>query len=228
MKLKIFITICLASLGFSSCIKNNSMYYYLNEPAIVVRHESEVALKTAWGTFYLTDLSDTIINGDCLWTNFSVDTDKQPDKHKVYLYDLSYTKIGVGSVQIMEGNMWDEFNDSIAKAELYVHYIDKVIFFGFEQKSGAGKYEYELICNIDSLVTSSGQSTPKLFLKSKKIGESGTKKQYYGFDMTEFVNKYVDKNSNKVSLYLYYKSGVGVQRTDIYTSFQNSPIYWQQ
>ena len=190
-------------------------------------HEnSDTALKTAWGIFHLSGLSDTIKHGDCLWTNFTVDTDKQPVKNRTYLHDLTYKKIGMSPVRTTSGNMYDEFNDSIKYAELYVHHIDKIIFFGFEQKGESGKYEYELICNTDSLVNFAEQNVPKLYLKSKKTGSSGPKKQHYGFDMTAFVNEYIDKNSNTVRLYLYYKSGSVAQGKDIYTSFKNSPIYW--
>ena len=122
--------------------------------------------------------------------------------------------------------MSDDYNDLIEYSELYSHYIDHILFFGFNQRGGAGEYDYELICNTDSIAAD--RTTPRLFLKSKKTGNSSKTRQHYGFDMSEFVEQYLDEPSNAVSLYLNYKSGRSPQGNDIYTSFRNSPVIWRQ
>jgi hypothetical protein len=230
------LTICIAALSFNSCIKHQSpVYRYFDEPAIVLHIGADTALRTVWGIFYVSGLSDTIKAGDCLWTNFVIDFDAQASSYepqvmgKFYMAaisELTYTKIGMRPVRIISGDMSDDYNDLIAYSELYSHYIDQILFFGFDQKGGAGEYDYELICNTDSIAGNS--STPRLFLKSKKTGNSGKTRQHYGFDMSEFVERYFDESSNSVSLYLNYKSGTSPQGYDIYTSFNKSPVVWRQ
>lgn len=237
MKKKLFgLTILFASLfGFVGCLDDDEpVWYFYNEPAIVQYSNSKPMLKTAYGRFYVPNLSDTLKTGDHLWASFTVDFNSQPNAGDTTAVGLSYIKImdhaTDNSVIIKAGDMVDTYNDSITTAKLYNSVIGNVLFFGFDQSAPKGQtYKYEIICNTDSVVVKDGKEWPVLFIRSVKAnspsGDPTTVSSAFGFDMSKFVSKYKDSNDN-VLLYIKYKNGTR-KGEDSYKSFQTFPITWR-
>ncbi len=231
--LVVFPSFCLLALGFSSCLDDEDpVYYYIDEPAMVKYEDQKPMLETAWGTYYAPYLSDTLRTDDYLWTHFIIDTRNQPDPNLFQVSDLRYKKIGMKPVRIISSDMQDEFNEPIEAAVLYKSYIDSVLFFGFEHKSldKSAVYEYELICNTDSIVRVNGKDIPKLYLRAKKTGTSSDLRtsdvRHFGFNMAPFVKANFHEGSDVV-LSIYYKTGTSAQGVDIYKSFIKNPILWK-
>ena len=230
------IVLCAFLLGFVSCLddKNDSVWTFYNEPAIVQYVGEKAMLKTSYGRFSVPNLSDTIKSGDYLWADFIVNFDKQPNKTDTTATNLRYVKIrdheDDNAVIIKSGDMTDAYDDSISIAVLYRNIIGNVLFFGFEQNAPKGQtYKYEIICNTDSIIEKDNREWPILYIRSMKTnqptGNPTTVTSHFGFDMSEFVSKYKEDNS-KLSLFIKYKNKTK-DGADFYKSFQTFPITWQ-
>jgi hypothetical protein len=221
-----FCALFVVSTAFVSCLKNEpAVYSFSDEPAIVAIKGSDTLLKTFDGAFLAHGLTPNLRNGDCLVANFIVDMGKQPVENRIQLHNLTYKMAGRNSVHIASGDMQDEYTDAIAKASVYVRYVDSVLFFILEQEAGA--YKYEIICNTDSIEKHGGRDIPKLYIRSAKTGTSDAKINYSAFDMTAFVRQYADPATKKVPLFLNYKTGNSQDGKDIYRKFDNYPLLWE-
>ncbi len=243
---------CLSVFCLTSCLDDDKpIYYYANEPAIVISENGQYFLETAGNIFSAPGLSDTLKAGDCLWTFFTVDMNNQPDSKYPQVTNLSYQKLENSIVRGVSGDMQDDYNNYIYMAALYKSYIDSTLFFDFLQNESVSfcettdglkstdvmplmpygnAYTYEILYNTDSTILVNGIAVPKLYIKSKKIAEYSNQfapsRCRFAFNMAEFVSKYVNPTTKTVPLYLHYKINT-LESGDIYMTFQNYPIKWK-
>lgn len=243
-KLLLIIPLSILTLGFSGCLDNEDpVYYFTDEPAIVVYKNQEPMIKTTWGTYSTPNLSDTLKPGDCLWTNFILDMNNQSDSKNPVISGLNYSKLGLTTINSATGDMKDDYNDSILSAGIYKTAVDSVLFFEFFQKRTSRNsnsaheskmlappfengFAYKIMYNTDSVIQVNGREIPKLYIKSKRTAQSSSPNCRFAFDMSEFISKYADLDSKKVSLYLHYKTGISPEGKDIYKAFQTYPVTW--
>lgn len=226
-KFRLFYLFCAVSTAFISCSSDEPVYHYIDEPAIVALKGSDTVLHVADGILHVPGQLKDVSPGDCLIAYFTVDLGKQPVANQTQAQNLNYEKIGKSSIRTISGQMQSEFNDSITLASMYSRAFDSTLFFIFEHKGGA--YEYEIICNRDSIETRiNGMDVPKLYLRAKKTGtsDSNRKKTRFAFDMAEFVKNYATPNDKEVNLFLQYKTGTK-QNKDVYKKFINYPLRWR-
>ena len=217
--------------GLVSCLDDKEpIWYFYDEPALVKFEDNIPIIKTTHGDVRLASLSDTLKSGDYLWTSFTVDLGNQPYADETLATNFNYKKIGVNTVKFATGEMDDDYTDVINVSSLYQRRIGNTLFFNFEHDAAREQqYDYEIICNTDSLNTSSdGQEVPTLYLRSKKThvisGRNNvTVVHHFGFDMTQYIEKYKINDKNTVELYIKYlhekKDG-----KDVYKSFKTKPI----
>ena len=224
--------LCTSLFGFIGCMKDNdSVLYLYDEPAIAEYAGNKPMIRTAFGRYYVPNLSDTIHSGDCLWINCTIDFEKQSNSTDTLATDFTYRKIGKSSVKIQSGDMVDDYSESMVSAAIYNRTIGNTLFFVFMQKAPKNQiFDYEIICNTDSLIENDGKEYPALYLKSKKVNAPGGEPMdiitQFGFDMTRFASNPAYKNNkNEIPLYLYYKTGTKDEK-EIYEAFKTYPVLW--
>ncbi|MCL1943684.1 MAG: hypothetical protein FWF54_09100 [Candidatus Azobacteroides sp.] len=220
--------ICASFIVFTSCLKDKEPVLYLQgEPAIARYAGNQPKIETAFGEFSVAALGDTIHDGDYLWINAVIDYNNQSKAGDITATNFTYKAIGGKAVIVKEGELTDTYNDSIVSAVLYNRYIGKVLFFEFTHKASENQtYDYELICNTDSLAGE--KNIPILYLKNKKIntptGDLTTITTRFAIDMTDAIPK-IRVSDNEVLLYMRYKTGTR-NGEDVYASFKNYPLSW--
>lgn len=214
---------------FNGCLDDDDyILYAVDEPAIVRYANDKPMLQTAAGRFYAPGLNKELIEGDYLWTSFSVNFDDQPSKTDTILSNLYYKKIGGSPAIVKGGEMTDEYTANITSSLLYFSIVENVLFFEFTQSAKEGQtIKFEMICNSDSIRNENGKTIYTFFLRSRITGNgTGSEKEIktnYGFDMNEFIAGYKGK---ELIFDLKYKNKTNADGTDSYKSFQSNPITW--
>ncbi|MCD7972331.1 MAG: hypothetical protein LUG18_06645 [Candidatus Azobacteroides sp.] len=219
--------------GLASCLddKEPVLSLYI-EPAVVVYDGSKAKIETGYGRFTLPTTKDPLYPGDYLLVNGTVDFGNQPIPNDTVISNFSYKKLGGDVVRFRTGNMEDNYTDSISAMDVYPWTFGNVLFFYFEHKARKDDtFEYEIICNTDSIITVEGKSLPKLYIKSRKknSSESGniiTIGESFVFDMTPYVSEY-KKSGELLNLYVHYKNKTK-NGEDIYKKYERYyPIEWR-
>ena len=235
---------------FTNCLKDDdnrkSVYYFHDEPVVVVQTGDYPTVRNESYLFYVPELAgDTALKaGDLLWTSFIVDLDSQAatDLITSYQYTANDFKYGiVDSSKVIipadtpefQSYLSDDYTASIDLSVLYKYVIDNLWFFGFKQQDQSDQlsYTYELILNpvIEN-------NYPTLYIRSKQVNASPEKLGkarsndgiIFAFDATDFVDYYRKAISSTgfVRFNLKYKTGVDNNGNDIYKAFMSNPLSW--
>ena len=222
------VTIVILLATATACMQNdNPVWYFFDEPAIVTYNGSSVVLKTPYEPYPAPELDGSgLVEGQCLISTFILDYANSPLVASV----INCFDVHNSQVEVRSGAMEDDFTDSIASAQILPRYVDAMLFFSFKPHTAVenAMYQYELVCNTDSITLgSNGKSVYGMYFRSKNVASGGAESQenkyYYAFDLGEFARTY-QEDSLYINFYYYTKTH---QDEEIYTAFKENPVRYK-
>jgi hypothetical protein len=219
---------------------NDNRVYFYDEPAIVESLDNDTLIKAAHGEFLVNSLDKSLRVGNLLWTVFEVDLNGKKEAvgtesyyratgFKYKTVDSSKVIIPAG-VTAFEEMLADDYTENIDLAVLYNDYVEKLLFFGFQnESSGDTGFVYEIILNPEK---EENTTYPTLYIRAKKLtivpaSTNSKHETIFAFDMSDFVKYYRNNISEDgpVKFNLKYKTGTKDDK-DVYRGFQSNPLSW--
>ena len=251
--LKIFGVLFILLFQLTSCVDfdddRQPVYFFYDEPVVVVQMGNEPYIRNESYTFYVPDLADKteLKYGDLLWASFTIDLDDQEQPSSRYAQgNVFYTAKNfnfksVDSAKVIlpantaefQSYLSDDYSAPIELSVLYKYVIDSLWFFGFEQKDQSNKlgHTYELILNPEK----EDSNYPVLYIRSKQVNipaenqaKDQQKRNVFAFDIADFVKYYKEKytSNGEIRFNIKYKTGTDPSGKDVYKEFMSNPITW--
>ena len=174
IRTRILVVALVLGMALVSCLDGENKSTYRSGAVVVFSPEiGGLGMYTPFqGAMSIPELQgQDLEDGDCIYTTYTINYDKQPTGTYYTATDVRYQKLPKREVITVSGDMVDEYNDTIVTIfPSSSPYFMGNLFVQAVQKGSIGQqYKLKLICNTDS-IDEKGVNT--VFLKSTKSNES--------------------------------------------------------
>jgi hypothetical protein len=225
-------------MGLMGCMEHGGNRTSLIDFAVMVYNSEMKALAMNTSTFsYAAPELQNLNENNCILAKFTIDYDNQPSNLYYTVTDVGYQLIDRFVSIEQQGDMIDDYTDSIHSIQLATAVLYNGHLFVQTKQSGTNcEYDYELIFNPDSI---DGNEVRSVFLKSKLIkgtpGESSTYTSVQAFDVRNLIATYgkdtiitsSDLNYEQEFRFLHlnfkYQSGIK-EGIPVYTQYDTKPL----
>jgi len=236
MKMKKILFLALGLSFLISCSKNGNSESFHQDNAVVHYYSGYpemTFLITPHGIFAAPELNKVGYNqNDCLFASFTIDYDNQPERAKyIAISQVQCIKIEKTNIVMLNADSdsisykIDDLSESVIETLAFAGSIpcmNNNLYIGFNQSDAKFQnYDYQLVYSDTFL-----DEIPILYVCAKKSTLSSATPhgdyKYQAFDITQFLNKFPEKEG-KFSFYLKYKKGVsGIK--NVYESLSQNAI----
>ena len=210
----------------SSCNKDgDDIRNYSDVPAIVAFSSEtfQPTIITSLGTFLAPELQKflytAVVEGDAIWTYFTVNYDKPDDSGANIAYDLTFAKIETAGARATWGGESVDGSYNIPIEKMWIADVfNNRMFLVFEiTVPNDQKMMYEMTYDLNE------KDNPEVYIRAKKNNPEGsgiTTTVYYpfAFNMSHFFSTYKSAD-NLVKFKIKYKIGINVEGNDQFEYF---------
>jgi hypothetical protein len=240
MKKLLFIAFLITGIAssFTGCLDTEGKGNYQTFPVIpaVVNYNIEMGttLLTGWGEIAAPELSD-VNQGDCLFTQFTINYDNQPSSAYYTATGISYKEVEQSIARIENEIVINDFNfpvEDIAPVEYNntVQLKGRYFIYFKHQASKNQNLEYRIIASPDSIEN----GAQNVYLVAKKTNEvDGTASSLvnsHAFDVNNIIQLGKDTTISNVGM-KYIKVNLKyfteeIEGKPVFKNYSSTPIEW--